>query len=220
MASDDYEAIFGTEDVEAIESVLRPEGRWEESRWEESDEEARAPRYVRGPISLSLHRAPFRPIGGVSGASIQTPAGRAQVQFGKAVATQEAVNNLARELKGEIAGLVASVKKVNETLDKNTAMLDKKVNTVGSNFKKAQEQNQMMALLPLLLTKAPAIQKIKFKDTPTAGTDTDVESVTFKKDESSALLPLVLLMGMGSGGVSGDSMSMMMMALVLSGGLK
>ena len=140
------------------------------------------------------------------------------------MATQEAVNNLARELKAEISGLSASIKKVNQTLDSNTAIVDKKVNAVSSTLKKSQEQSQMMMLLPILLSQAPTLTKLSLqaKDAP-AGTkplDFDVKGQEVKKDSTALLLPMMMMMGGGMGG-GGDSsnMMMMMMVLVLSGGL-
>jgi hypothetical protein len=208
----DYEAIFESDDYEGLSFGLS------EGKWEESDEEsAIGPKYQKGPTPLPFRRRPFRPIGGVAGASLQTPAGKAQVQFGKPMATQEAVNNLARELKSEISSLAASVKKVNETVDKNTAVLDKKINKIESGMNKSGQQTQMMGMLPLL--SQAKIEKVTMK--PIGGTETtyEVSDTKYKSD----MLPLLMVMMMGGGfGGSGsdqDNMSMMMLAIALSGGL-
>lgn len=213
-----YEGIFESGDEEALESMLGLESKWEEAgeRWEESDEESRLPRYRPGPVSLPIRRTPFRPIGGVAGANIQTPAGRAQVQFGKPVATQEAVNNLARELKSEIASLAASVKKVNQTVDKNTTVLDKKVNTINVDFKKAQQNSQMMMLLPMLMSKTPEISEIQMKEKPDTEDTYNVEKTVYKAADNTMMMMLPFMMMPGGGSM--DSMSMMMFALMLSGG--
>ena len=217
----DEEAMFDTGDEELFEGLYDDEEKWEEEWATEV-----APRYRRGATRLPLPpRRPFRPIGGATGASIQTPAGRAQVQFPKPVATQEAVNNLARELKAEIAGLSASIKKVNQTLDSNTAIVDKKVNAVSAGLKKSQEQSQMMMILPMLLSQAPTLTKLSLQATGApAGTkpvDYDVKGHEVKKDNTALLLPMMMMMGggMGGGGDSSSMMSMMFMMLALSGGL-
>ncbi len=218
----DEEATFDTGDEELFEGLLDDEERWDEPEWVT---EAAAPRYRRGAVRLPLQRKPFRPIGGATGASIQTPAGRAQVQFPKPVATQEAVNALARELKGEIASLAASIKKVNQTLDSNTAIVDKKVNAVSATLKKSQESSQMMMILPLLLSQAPTLTKLSLQAAGApAGTkpvDFDVKGQEVKKDSTALLLPMMMMMGggMGGGGDSSNMMSMMFMVLALSGGL-
>jgi hypothetical protein len=219
----DEEAMFDTGDEEFFEGLYDDEEKWEEEWATEA-----APRYRRGAVSLPLPaRRPFRPVAGASGASIQTPAGRAQVQFPKPVATQEAVNNLARELKAEIAALSAAIKKVNQTLDSNTAIVDKKVNTVMANWKKSQESNQMMAILPLLLTKPPTLTTLTLQapaetgKTPPDPVKYTVTTQEVKKDNTSLLLLPMMMMGggMGGGGDSSNMMSMMFMVLALSGGL-
>lgn len=220
----DEEAMYDTGDEELMEGLYDDEEKWEEEWATEA-----APRYRRGAVSLPLPpRRPFRPIGGATGASIQTPAGRAQVQFPKPVATQEGVNDLARGLKAEIVTLSAAIKKVNQTLDSNTAIVDKKVNTLTANWKKSQEMSQMMAILPLLLTKAPELTTITLQKQVSIGTPAPPEKHTviaqeFKKDDNTALLLLPMMMmggmGMGGGGDSSNMMMMMMMVLVLSGGL-
>jgi hypothetical protein len=226
----DEESMFDTGDEELFEGLLdNDEERWEEP---ESITEASPLRYKRGPVPLPYRQRPFRPISGATGASIQTPAGRAQVQFPKPVATQEGVNTLARELKAEIASLAASVKKVNQTLDNNTAIVDKKINAVSTNLKKSAEMNPMMMMLPLLLQKTPTLTNLTLEPLDALGNTTTTAdfstgSVNFKVDsqvvtQDNLTLPLLLMMMMGGGmggSAGGDSanMMMMMMVLVLSG---
>ncbi|MBI4495980.1 MAG: hypothetical protein HY697_03495 [Deltaproteobacteria bacterium] len=214
---------FDTEFMESYE----PESGWREAY--ETEQVPRMPVYRRehrAGAFIAPRVAPFRPAAGTTGASIQTPAGRASIQFPKPVATQEAVNTQIRELKGEIAGLAASVKKVNETLDKNTAIVDKKINTVSTTFKKSQDQNQMMAILPLLLAQAPTLTGLKLQERVTSGTppaakDFTVVSQEVKKDNTALLLLPMMMMGggMGAGEDSSNMMTMMFMVLALSGGL-
>ncbi|MFZ0726843.1 MAG: hypothetical protein WAM61_13740 [Desulfobacterales bacterium] len=221
--------LFDSGDEELFESLLEDdEEKWEDPEWAT---EAALPRYRRGATRLPLPaRRPFRPIGGATGASIQTPAGRAQVHFPKPVATQEAVNALARELKGEIAGLTASIKKVNQTLDQNTSIVDKKINAVSVNLKKTGEMSPMM-LLPMLLTKNPTLTNLTLKPLDALGNpietaDFSAGPVNFKVDsqavtQDNSTLPLLLMMMMGGGlGGSGgsESTNMMMMVLLLTGG--
>lgn len=215
----DEEAMFDTGDEELFEGLLGDD----EEKWEE---EAVFPRYRRGAVKLPLQRRPFRPISGATGANIQTPAGRAQIQFPKPVATQEAVNALARELKGEIASLAASITKVNQTLDSNTAIVDKKISAVSTSLTKGQDQNQMMMLLPLLLSQPPKLTKITLlaTDAPegTKAVSYDVKEQEAKKDNSTLLLVLMMtMMGKGGGGGGSDpNMMMMLPLLLLDGGLK
>ena len=219
--ADEYDGTFESGDEEAIESFL-VEGRWEE--FQESDEEKASPRYRRGRGKLPLRQRGYSPSPGVTGANIQTPAGRAQVQFGKPLASQEALDKLAREVKSEITGLVASVKKVDESLDKNTGVLDKKVNTLNSDFKKTQQQSSMMMLLPMLLTKPPVLTRITTisQTTPSVTESFDIpeNAAVYKKEDSTMLLLMMMMMFGGFGGGTGDSMTMMMMVLALSGGFK
>lgn len=230
----DEEAMFDTGDEELLEGLYDDEEKWEE----EWSTEAAMPRYRRGATRLPLPASrPFRPIGGATGASIQTPAGRAQVQFPKPVATQEAVNDLARGLKAEIAALSASIKKVNQTLDSNTAIVDKKINAVSTNLKKSGEMSPMMMMLPLLLQKTPTLTQLTVEPVdPATGTVITTtpdfsHPVVFKVDnqavtQDNTTLPLLLMMmmmgggmGVSGGGDSNNNMMMMMMVLMLSGAL-
>lgn len=191
-----------------MESLLGAEGRWET----EADEERRYPRYRPGRRPVPRPR-PYQPIPGVAGARIQTPAGRAEVQFPKPMATKEALDNLARELKAEIARLSATVKGVSDELNKNTAMLDKKINNLNSDVKKYREQSPIMFMLPLLLTKPPEIQEIEGSIDSTNKT-IKVTKVSYKKTDYTLLLLLPFMM-MGEMGGEGDAGNMMMMMLAL-----
>lgn len=203
------------DDVELFEddeSLLEAEDDTE--KWEETFGEARYPRYRRGRAT----RLPQRRVGGLKGGSINTPAGRAQFKFEKPVATRESVDNLAKELR-------AAIKKVDETLDKNTSMLDKKVNAIDATLKKGQQQTQqmsMMSILPLLLTKPPQIEKIKLGEIPKEGlvkdADVPIQTTTYKKDDSFFLI--FALMAMMPGGLGGTGDSSNMMPLVLAMALK
>jgi hypothetical protein len=229
----DEESMYDTGDEELFEGLLDDD----EEKWEEPEgiTEAVFPRYRRGAVPLPIKRQPFRPIRGATGASIQTPAGRAQVQFPKPVATQEAVNAVARELKAEIASLAASIKKVNQTLDQNTAIVDKKINAVSANLKRSGQTNPMMMMLPLLLNKPPTLTKLTVEALdPVTGVITTTQPdftkpVDFKvtsqavtqDDTTMPLLLMMMMMGGGMGGYGGgdsSNMMMMMMVLVLSGG--
>lgn len=203
------------DDVELFEddeSLLEAEDDTE--KWEETFGEARYPRYRRGRAT----RLPQRRVGGLKGGSINTPAGRAQFKFEKPVATRESVDNLAKELR-------AAIKKVDETLDKNTSMLDKKVNAIDATLKKGHQQTQqmsMMSILPLLLTKPPQIEKIKLGEIPKEGlvkdADVPIQTTTYKKDDSFFLI--FALMAMMPGGLGGTGDSSNMMPLVLAMALK
>ncbi len=223
-----YESVL--ESDEEMFEALMPEGKWEEADEEGDDTEgifdnvAQAigslPKYRSGPTRLPFRPQPFRPIGGITGANLQTPAGRAQMQFRKPLATQEAVNTLARQLKGEIAGVAASVRKVNQALDKNTAMLDKKVNVASVNFKKTQDQNQMMTLLPMLMT--PKLQQITLTPTDPVGQNLTAKCTVNSAQYSGTMLPLLLVMMMGGMGTSGgdsNMMTTMLLVLALGGSL-
>jgi hypothetical protein len=155
---------------------------------------------------------PSRQVTGLQGGAISTPAGRAQFRFEKPVATKESVDGLARELRAAIA-------RVDQAVEKNTSVLDKKIAAIDKNTVKGAEQNQLSMLLPLLLTTPPQIEKVKLGD-PVPGYGPNIEipvqTTTYKQQDN--LLLLLLLFG-GLGGGNGDSSSMLILALALSGGL-
>lgn len=204
------ESYYDESYYDEMESLLGAEGRWET----EADEERRYPRYRPGRRPVPRPR-PYQPIPGVAGARIQTPAGRAEVQFPKPMATKEALDNLARELKAEIARLSATVKGVSDELNKNTAMLDKKINTLNSDFKKYREQSLIMFMLPLLLTKPPGIEKITFESN-TFSKEMEISQTHYKKTDTTMLLLLPFMMMGGLGGEGDAANMMMMLALVLA----
>lgn len=209
------------EDDEMLTEVLEgyDDEQWEESDFDESveseefEERRRAPRYRRQRKSVVPSVRPARPVGGASGARISTPAGEANVRFPKALATKESVDARVKELKQDIARNTAAIKKVESTLDKNTAVLDKKINAVGSDLKKSMQQMQQMMILPMLMK--PELEKITFTGAPGIGENT-VEKASYK-DGTTLLLPLMMMGGFGGTGT--DSSSMMIMALALSGAL-
>lgn len=211
------------EDEEMLTEILEGynDERWEESNYDESIESdeleaiRRWPRYTRQRGSIVRPVRPAMPVGGAAGATIRTPAGEARVHFPKALSTQESVNARVKELKSDIARNAIAIKKIESTLDKNTAVLDKKINTVGSDMKKNMQQMQMMMILPMLMK--PEITKITFAKAPEANTATDVTK-TEHKDGMMMLLPLMMMSG-GFGGSGTDSTGMMIMALAMSGAL-
>jgi hypothetical protein len=211
----------GFED-ESISALLESD---DGSTWDPATigEATLGPRYrrnvSRGPTPVPRVRR--REVAGVGGVSVRTPAGQAQMKFEKPVATKESVDAAVRELKTEIAAVAASVKKVDETVDKNTAILDKKVLALEAIVKKGQQGSQMGFLLPLLLSKPPQINTLKVK-LPNQSTETTVTVTDTKYREGDNLGLLIAMMAM-SGGLGGgggnDSMNMLLPLLVLSGGL-
>jgi hypothetical protein len=203
----------------------------DDEAWARGDEPSEA---IPGPIyqrqyagggGIRTPIAPARPVTGLAGGVVNTPAGQAQVRFEKPLATKESVDELAKELKKELALQAEAIKKVDQTLDKNTAVLDKKIAAVNSATKKGLENAQQMSILPLLLSKPPQIASVQWSATEGAnafaasGTAT-VANTTYASDNN-LMLPLVLMMSGGfGGGSSGDSSNMLLLALVLSGGLK
>ena len=189
--------------------------------------EAVGPRYQRntgrGGATAIPRPQPPRPVSGLGGASLNTPAGRAQMKFEKPVATKESVDAAVRELKSELAAVAASVKKVDETVDKNTAILDKKVIALETIQKKGQQGSQMGMLLPLLLSKPPDIDTLTVK--PSTGLSTTAETTfTVTKTQYKAgdnLGLLIAVMAMSSGGLGGgngnDSMNMLLPLLLIGG---
>ena len=191
--------------------------------------EAVGPRYQRNTGrsgSTTVPRPlPPRPVSGLGGASLNTPAGRAQMKFEKPVATKESVDAAVRELKTELAAVAASIKKVDDTVDKNTSILDKKVVALEVIQKKAQQNAQMGLLLPLLLSKPPDIDSLTIK--PAAGLTTagaeqtlTVTKTQYKAGDNLGLLIAVMAMsGGGFGSSNGNDSMNMLLPLLLIGGL-
>ncbi len=168
----------------------------------------------------------LRSVGAIRRAVIRTPAGSARIRLPKAVATRSSVNSRLKEIKQEIGRNTKAIKKVDTTLEKNTGIVDKKINAVSSDLrksnKKMREQLQQATLMPLLLQKTPKIdtatlQNVDANGNVVPGTDQHVKVTNHKfPKDSSSLLPLIFLMGGTDGG---GSSNMLMMALILSGGL-
>lgn len=185
------------------------------------------PNYSRTGPTRVPRPAPAQPVGGLGGATLETPAGRAQMQFAKPVATKESVDASVRDIKRDLLALAETVKKVDTTVDKNTAILDKKVLTLEAALRKSQQSAQMGLLLPLLLNKPADLASLKLTET---GLATPATPRTFTVDETKykaadnniGLLIAIMAMsggGLGGGGGDGDSSNMLFLALALSGGL-
>jgi hypothetical protein len=210
---EDYDEAFDDEQLATLTESYGDEG-WEPAR----SGEAIGPRYRRhyaGAAARPVPRpTPARPVGGAAGATIRGPGGAStQVRFEKPLATKESVDELAKELKRELAATAEAIKRVDQTLDKNTSILDKKVAALEAASKQGQQGAQMGMLLPLLLSKPPELDKVKFKTTPEGGTETTVESTTYKKDDNTGMLIALMAMTGGLGGGGGDSSNMLLMAL-------
>jgi hypothetical protein len=200
---------------------------YDDEAWTRDDELAeRGPRFLRSrptgirppPISQA------RPVGGLTGGNVTTPGGgRAQVRFDKPLATKESVDELAKELKRDIAVQAEVVKKLDQTVEKNTAILDKKVESVEAALKRGLANAQQAGLLPMLLSKPPDFESVTWG--PGAATTTfapggisPVQTAKPKKDDNLGLLLLMMMGGFGGSGSSGDSSNMLLMALALGGG--
>jgi hypothetical protein len=146
------------------------------------------------------------------------------------VATKESVEDLSRGLRRDVSVALAGIRRVDQTLDKNTSILDKKVAAleaiVAKTNKQAQQQAQMGMLLPLLLSKPPQLQSLTFEAERFAkDTKLTVKDSEFKATDN-LLLPLLLMSTMGGSGgglFGGDAdsggMNMMLPLLLLTGGL-
>ena len=179
------------------------------------------PNYSRGAPRTIARPKPPRPVGGLGGATINTPAGRAQMRFEKPVATKESVDNMVREVKRELAALAETVKRVDQTVDKNTSVLDKKVVALEGILSKGQQGSQMGMLLPLLLNKPPQIATIKGKVGTGAEQTATITETTYKEGDNTGMLLAILAMsgGLGGGSGSGDNSMMLILALAMSGSL-
>ena len=214
----DYEGF----DDESIATLLESDdGGWSAG----GNGEAVGPRYRRNSTrnrATNVPRPqPARPVGGLGGATLNTPAGRAEMKFEKPVATKESVDAAVRELKSELAAVAATIKKVDETVDKNTSILDKKVAALEGIQKKGQQGSQMGMLLPLLLNKPPELESLTL--TPATGTSTtpvtfNVTKSQYKSGDNMGML--IAIMAMSGGGLGGGNDSMnMLLPLLLVGGL-
>jgi hypothetical protein len=226
MPNGDYDNESFQTDDEALLEVLESDGDWESDDNGFAEAQRRLPQYKRKypsrPGTRIPQPRPARPVGGLTGGAINTPAGKANFRFEKPVATKESVDKLAQELKKEMQLNAEAIRKVDQTLDRNTTMLDKKITALEATHKKAQQQGGMSMLLPLLLSKPPAVEKIKLGDIPTGGlvknAEVPIAETTYKKDDSSFLLIAMMAMSGGMGGSDGSSN--MMPLLFLSGAFK
>ena len=192
-----------------------------ELRFRRSRGRRRFPRFRKRRFTTT-HRRPrsFQPVRSIRRAVVRTPSGTAQIRLPKAVATRSSVNARLKEIKQEIARNTKAIKKVDMTLEKNTSIVDKKVNAVRSDQrrsnKKMKDSLQMAMMMPLLMQSKPKLDTMTVE---VVGSDNDSPvdlKVTEQKYQSgnNNLLPLMMMMGS-----NGDSSNMMMMALVLSGSL-
>jgi hypothetical protein len=141
------------------------------------------------------------------------------VRFEKPLATKDSVDASLKEIKREMLALAETVKRVDQTVDRNTAILDKKALALEAIVKKSQQGSQMSMLLPLLLNKPADIESLTFKTAPTAETPAAVTTTKYKAGDNLGLLIAMMAMGGGMGGSEGGDSSMMFMALALSGAL-
>lgn len=215
------EEEWDDETLEMLESEGEDWEEWDDEELPESLAERRWrrwPRYRRRPRRRYYWRPrPYRPVRGARGAVIRTPAGTARVRFPRPVATKESVDARLKELKKEISRNTVGIKKLDRTLDKNTSILDKKINTVKADLKKGMQQMQQMMLLPMLLAKPPELKSITIQKDGDDGTPTKYSVIAqkYKKSDTLTLL-LPLLMMSGGFGAGADSSNMMVMALLLA----
>lgn len=237
----DDDAFSVEEYLDALEAIGEEDDwdEWEDEAWDDeaydpdslaerrtrrySARRGRYPRYrrkYRGAGRSFSRPRPYRPVRATRGGYIRTPGGRqAAVRFPKPVATQASVNARIKELKSEIGKASLAIKKVDKTLDKNTAVVDKKIEAINRDVRRQISNVQQSALLPLLLQTQPELESIELQiddDGDTKKTFKVLDS-TFKKQDN-LLLPLLLLGG-GLGGESGSAGNTMLLALAFSGGL-
>jgi hypothetical protein len=166
---------------------------------------------------------PHRPTAGVRGGTVQTAGGgRAQVTLPAAVTPKDAFDTAIKELKIDIAKQAEAIRKIDQTLDTNTSMLDKKINGVVVDLKKTQSNSQFSTMLPLLLNKTPQLTSFSVADPDGTKKETKVASSTFASGDDLGLLLAMMAMSGGMGGGSsgsGDNSSMMLMMLLAMGGL-
>src|SRR5688572_23232431 len=116
----------------------------ESDGWDTEARRSRMPRYVRQAAGRRppMPAPPRPPTAGVRGAVMNTPAGQARVNFEKPVASKEDLDNLSRQVEA----IRASMRRVDEQLDKNTAILDKKVAAIETAGRRQGQQGQMATL--------------------------------------------------------------------------
>ncbi len=232
---DDGEALGlgGEEEYEEPEDSLEA---WEEPEAESLAERRRRYRLrrrfpvYRRPRYRARYKRPrrYRGVRGIRRGIVRTPAGTARVQLPKSVPTRASVDNRFKEVKRETARAIKAVARVDRALEKNTSIVDKKVNAVSADLrrstKRLEQRIQQATLLPLLLQSPPQIATVelppdKDQPQPPAGQPRTVKvNKTNYRSSTSNILPLLLLSG-GLGGDSGSSSNMLVLALALSGGL-
>lgn len=250
---DDLEVLdavdFEEDDDDGEEFGLGEEGEYEEfdepedflEEWDEPEEESLAERRRRRryrrrfPVYRQRRyrrRYPrprrYRRVRGIRRGIVRTPAGAARVQLPKSVPTRASVDNRFKEVKRETARAIKAVARVDRALEKNTSIVDKKVNAVSADLrrstKRLEKRIQQATLLPLLLQSPPQIETVELPPdaqqppSPAGQPRTVNVNKTNYKPSTSNILPLLLLSG-GLGGGSGSSSSMLVLALALSGGL-
>src|SRR5262249_42345406 len=154
FVEDDLDVEFSGDDDEVF--AEDDDEKWDDERWDDEGfgEARRRPKYRR---KYNGQRKPVtrrQPVVGVKGASVNTPGGKAHVKFEKPVAAKESVERLEKRLD-------ETIKKVDMEQDKNTKILDTKINSLTAEAKKAQQNGQYGMLLPLLLSKSPEIKELE-----------------------------------------------------------
>ncbi len=223
----DYDDSFleYDDDDDEEEFLFEEDDDWEEE-WDDDDEsEDIAERRRRRGIwpRFRRRRKSWKRPGGYKGVrgsrsvTARTPSGRTtQLNFNKRFALKTAVDKQNKVFARDIKRNHTNVRKVSKDLSKNTATLDKKVNSLKSQAKKTQQQMQMSMMLPMLMKSDPQIETITLDDT--AKTVINVDKVDYKKaDTMQSMLPFLLMSG-GLGG--GDSSNNLMLILALSGSFK
>ena len=180
-----------------------------------TEESILGPKFIRGVANTvgGLAAAPINAVAGavgavvngVRGAVVNTPAGQARMDFQQPVATQQSVQQLAQELR-------ASIARVNQNVERNTAIVDRKVETLEKIVRTGQQQDQMSTLLPMLLSSPPQIDKITLDDDSVL----EVANTSYAPADNMPLL-LMMMMGGNSPFGGGSQNNSLMFALMLSG---
>ena len=157
--------------------------------------------------------APQLPKPGVGGVTVNTPGGAAKVSFERPVATKESVDAL-EQLVNQNTRMIA---RLGQEIEKNTAILDKKVTTLAAAANAAAQQNQMSMMLPMLIGQ-PKLKSLEFAAVPAANAAVNVKNAEYEEDNNLFLL-MALSGGGGLFGGSGNGSNSMLMALALSGAL-
>lgn len=236
----DDDAFSVEEYLDALEAIGEEDDwdEWEDEAWDDeafdadalaerrsrrsSGRRGRYPRYRRKYLGSSRtvsRPRPYRPVRATRGGYIRTPGGRqASVRFPKPVATQSSVNARIKELKSEIGKNALAISKVDKSQDKNTAVIDKKIEAINRDVRSRIGKVQQSALLPLLLQTQPELESIELQLEGDGDKKTfKVLDSTFKKQDN-LLLPILLLGGLGGDESSGMGSNLLTL-LALTGGL-